>query len=143
MNTDRGVELTQSEDEDRIYTPAGALRIDGTGEGVDRTTNLVSRDNQIYDKNQRKFCTGTVKVDITWDIAYSKLPLVFQRYITARASTRAAVELVNNADLYKMLGQNEVALRAALMDNECTSGDYTYFGSPEGTVYRPYSHIEH
>ena len=114
-------------------------RIDASGEDVDRTTDIVVREGALYDLVTHDFVHKNTKVDVVWDLQYKDLPGIFQRYITARASTRAAVELVNNSDLYKMLGQNEVALRAALIDYECQSGDYTFFGSPEGTVYRPYS----
>lgn len=139
INTEAGVKLTPVDTNGRVYAPSGTLRIDGAGETVDKTTNIVVRDGALYDKNKHDYCDEQVTVNIVWDLEYDKLPAVFQRYITARASTRAAVELVNNTDLYRMLGQNEVALRAALVDSECTSGDYTFFGSPEGTVYRPYS----
>ena len=139
INTEAGVKLTPVDTNGRVYAPSGTLRIDGAGETVDKTTNIVVRDGALYDKNKHDYCDKQVTVNIVWDLEYDKLPAVFQRYITARASTRAAVELVNNTDLYRMLGQNEVALRAALVDSECTSGDYTFFGSPEGTVYRPYS----
>ncbi len=139
INTEAGVKLTPVDTNGRVYAPSGTLRIDGAGETVDKTTSIVVRDGALYDKNKHDYCDEQVTVNIVWDLEYDKLPAVFQRYITARASTRAAVELVNNTDLYRMLGQNEVALRAALVDSECTSGDYTFFGSPEGTVYRPYS----
>ena len=139
INAEEGITLSPLESDGRVYAPSGTLRIDGTGESIDRTTNIVVRDGALYDKNKHDYCSEPVQVNVVWDIEYDNLPAVFQRYITARASTRAAVELVNNSDLYKMLGQNEVALRAALVDYECTSGDYTFFGSPQGTVYRPYS----
>lgn len=139
INTEKGLQLSVDTNTNRVFAPGGVLRLDGSNEDVDRTTSIVVREGLLYDKNCHDFIQVPTKVDVVWDIEYNELPPVFQRYVTARASTRAAVELVNNSDLYKMLGQNEVALRAALLDYECQSGDYTYFGSPEGTVYRPYS----
>ena len=133
-----GLELTVEPDTNRVYAPQTALRVDGSNEDVDRTTDIVIREGACMTRTH-DFVNENTKVDVVWELQYKDLPGIFQRYITARASTRAAVELVNNSDLYKMLGQNEVALRAALIDYECQSGDYTFFGSPEGTVYRPYS----
>ena len=139
LNTENNLELTLEPTTNRVYSPNTALRLDASGEDVDRTTDIVVREGALYDLVTHDFVNKNTKVDVVWDLQYKDLPGIFQRYITARASTRAAVELVNNSDLYKMLGQNEVALRAALIDYECQSGDYTFFGSPEGTVYRPYS----
>ena len=139
LNTENNLELTLEPTTNRVYSPNTALRLDASGEDVDRTTDVVVREGALYDLVTHDFVHKNTKVDVVWDLQYKDLPGIFQRYITARASTRAAVELVNNSDLYKMLGQNEVALRAALIDYECQSGDYTFFGSPEGTVYRPYS----
>ena len=138
INTEHGISLTPT-DSGRVYPPQQVLRVDGSGEAVDRRTNIIVQDKALYDKVTHRYVDYPIEVDVVWDRNYVDLPGVFQRYITARASTRAAVELVNNSELYKMLGQNEVALRAAVVDYECQSGDYTFFGSPEGTVYRPYS----
>ena len=139
INIEKGLELNVDPATNRVPAPGGSLRLDGSNEDVDRTTSIIVREGALYDKNCHDFVQVATKVDVVWDVEFDDLPTVFQRYITARAGTRAAVELINNSELYKMLGQNEVALRAALMDYECQSGDYTYFGSPEGTVYRPYS----
>ena len=64
--------------------------------------------------------------------------MVFQRYVILRASTRAATQMVTNAELTQLLRQQESIARASCMEYECNQGDYTMFGTPEDTVYSPY-----
>ena len=139
FNTDRGIEYTPNQD-NQITIPPYVLLIDGTGEDVDRTTDLVNRGGFLYDKNKHSSrFDGPVKVNQTILIGLDRLPVPFYRYIVAQASVRAASELVNSTDLYKLLTQTSSQLRASLVEYECNTGDYSYFGTPQGTAYRPYS----
>ena len=102
LNTENNLELTLEPTTNRVYSPNTALRLDASGEDVDRTTDIVVREGALYDLVTHDFVNKNTKVDVVWDLQYKDLPGIFQRYITARASTRAAVELVNNSDLYKI-----------------------------------------
>ena len=64
--------------------------------------------------------------------------MVFQRLIIARASARAAVQLISNAQLSSMLGQQEALARAACQEYECNQGNHTMFGFPEDSVHTTY-----
>jgi hypothetical protein len=71
-------------------------------------------------------------------LSFKDIPTVFQRYITYRASSRAATQIVTNGELTKLLSQQEALSRAACMEYECNQGDYTMFGTPEYSAYSPY-----
>ena len=66
------------------------------------------------------------------------LPSVFQRYITTRAASRAATQLVSNPQLVQLLGQQEAMTRAACIEYECNQGDHNFMGFPRETYYQTY-----
>ena len=106
---------------------------------VYRTTDLVRREGKMYDKLHHTFeFDNPLSFDIVWRFEYEDLPSVFQRYITLRASGRAAVQLVTNPQLVQLLGTQEAQARAACMEYECNQGDHTFFGTPQNTAYRSY-----
>jgi hypothetical protein len=93
----------------------------------------------MYDKLHHTFeFDNPLSFDIVWRFKYEDLPSVFQRYITLRASGRAAVQLVTNPQLVQLLGTQEAQARAACMEYECNQGDHTFFGMPPNTAYRSY-----
>ena len=138
-NTERCYPLTTNSDNE-IVIPENVLRMDMSENDVYRTTDVVKRDGKLYDKMSHsfKFEPGTYKFDIVWLFPFEDLPAIFQRYITYRASTRAATQIVTNPELTQLLAQQEALSRAACMEYECNQGDYTMFGTPDNTSYRPY-----
>ena len=71
-----------------------------------RTTNFVLRGGKLYDKIiiHLSFDPQTaIKFDIVWKWDYEELPSVFKRYITLRASGRAATQLVANPQFVQLL----------------------------------------
>jgi len=122
-----------------IPVPENILRMDISENAVYKTTDVVQRNGVLYDKlrHSNKF-EGTLYFDITWLFEFEDLPTVFQRYITAKASTRAATQMVGNPQLAQLLAQQEGFARASCVEYECNQGDYTMFGTPDGTSYRPY-----
>jgi len=124
-----------------IEIPNNILRMDVSENSVYRTTDVVRRDNKLYNKLEHtyKFDVGQpIEFDIVWMFPYEDLPSVFKRYITYRASVRAATQMVTNRELAAMLAQQEAYSRAACMEYECNQGDHTFFGTPDNTVYRSY-----
>ena len=130
----------------RIPVPQGALNMDVAGGEVWRTkgTNVVDRDGYLYDLDRHSFNWKNVGVklplycNVTWLYPFEQVPRVFQRYITLKASARAATQLVANPDLFKLLSTQEAMARANCVEQDCQMGDYTFFGWPQGTVYRSY-----
>ena len=115
------------------------LRLDISEGQVYRTTDVVRREGRLYNKltHSYKF-DGPIKADITWLFEYEDLPSVFKRYITAKAATRAATQMVGNPQLTQLLASQEALTRAGCMEYECNQGDYTFFGTPSNTAYRSY-----
>jgi hypothetical protein len=124
-----------------IYLPENILRMDVYENEVYRTTDLVKRGNRLYDKLNHTFDFDPQKAiyfNIVWLWDFEDLPSVFKRYITYRASVRAATQMVTNKELATMLAQQEAYSRAACVEYECNQGDHTFFGTPDGTSYRSY-----
>lgn len=127
-----------------IFIPDNVLRMDVSEGQVYRDTDVVRRNGRLYDKlNHTNKFTKQMEFDIVWFLPYEDLPSVFQRYITHRASVRAATQLVSNPQLMQMLAQQEAYSRASCMEYECNQGDHSFFGAPPGVhsgyrSYQPY-----
>ena len=138
-NTERNYALTPNS-KGEIAIPENVLRMDMSDNAVHRTTDVVKRNGKLYDKLTHScvFAPGVYYFDIVWLFPLEDLPTVFQRYITYRASSRAAAQIVTNAELVQLLSTQEGLSRAACMEYECNQGDYTMFGTPDNTSYQPY-----
>ena len=102
---------------------------------------LSSVNGKLYDKMNHTFefdPQRSIYFNIVWKWDYEELPSVFKRYITLRASGRAATQLVTNPQLVQLLATQEAQARAACMEYECNQGDHTFFGTPDHTAYRAY-----
>ena len=124
-----------------IFVPENILRMDVYENAVYRTTDLVKRNGKLYDKLNHTFefdPQRSIMFNIVWKWDYEELPSVFKRYITLRASGRAATQLVTNPQLVQLLATQEAQARAACMEYECNQGDHTFFGTPDHTSYRSY-----
>ena len=122
-----------------IHIPANVLRMDISDNDIIRTTDVVKRDGKLYDKYRHTFkFQGTFYFDIIWLMPFSDLPSVFQRYITSRASGRAATQLVSNPNLTQLLQSQEAQTRAACLEYECNQGDHNMMDFQPGTMYRSY-----
>ena len=140
FNRENHYPLTPDSDGD-IELPENILRMDVHENDVYRTTDLVRRKGKLYDKMNHTYKFDPLKAiyfDIVWKWEFEELPSVFKRYITLRASGRAATQLVTNPSLVQLLATQEAQARAACMEYECTQGDHTFFGTPDGTSYRSY-----
>ena len=139
FNREDNVEFTPSGVYGEIPIPENILRLDVSGGEVHRTTDVVKRQGKLYDKLSHSYnFPRPILCDVVYELPFSDLPTVFKRYITYRASVRAASQLVNNAELAKLLAGQEAYARAACMEYECNQGNYTFFGTPPGTSYRSY-----
>ena len=126
-------------DDDEIFVPDNVLRMDVSEGQVYRTSDVVKRSGKLYNKltHSYKF-DKTIDMDIVWKFEYEDLPSVFKRYITSKAATRAATQMVGNPQLAQLLAQQEAFARAACVEYECNQGDHTFFGTPENTSYRSF-----
>jgi len=140
FNTEHNYPLTPNASGE-INVPANVLRLDMSDNSTYRTTDFVLRNGKLYDKYNHTYKHDpqkSINFDIVWKWEFDELPSAFKRYITLRASGRAATQLVTNPQLVQLLATQEAQARAACMEYECNQGDHTIFGTPDGTVYRSY-----
>ena len=71
-------------------------------------------------------------------VPFEELPSVFQRYITYRASVRAAIQLVSNPQLVELLRTQEATARANCIEYECNQGDHSFMGWEAETSYNAF-----
>ena len=139
FNVEYNVEKAPEATTKYITIPSNVLRYDLHGDSIDRSKNLVRRNGRLWDTiNQTYEFDNSVYLDITWLWTFEDLPSAFKRYIIARASVRAAAQLVSNPELVQLLQQQEAQTRATCMEYECLQGDHSYMGFPEKSDYRPY-----
>ena len=132
--------VKQSPDAQGNYVvPTNAIVYDISDGQIDRATNVVKRDGKLFDTiNQTDVFTGEYYFDIVTLYPFTDVPPAIQRYIIARASMRAATQLVSNADLVKLLQLEEQQARANAMEFETEQGDHNFMGFPQQTNYRGY-----
>ena len=127
-----------------IPVPENVLRLDQFDNLDVKRTDVVLRQGKLYDKFHHTYKfkpfgqTDTFRAEIVWLFPYEDLPSCFQRYITLRASVRAATQMVTNPELSKMLQMQESIARATCMEYECNQADASMFGLPDGSTYRSY-----
>lgn len=122
-----------------ITIPTNYLRYDLSDGQADRQMDLIKRGGKLYDLvNHTDVFDHDMELDVVYMYTFTDIPSAHQRYIIAKASTRAATQLVTNPQLVKLLQQQEALARASLMEYECQQGDHSFFGWPHNSVYRAY-----
>ena len=122
-----------------ISVPNNVLRMDVCEEEVYRTTDVVKRDGKLYNKVKHTFeFDEPLDMNVVWLFPFEDLPQPFKRLIVARASVRAAVQLVSNPTLVELLGQQEGYARAVVTEYECNQGDHNFLGMGHDQGYRAY-----
>ena len=119
------------------------LRYDLSDGQIFRTQDVIRKFSgtqaYLYDKVHQTFeFDDDLYLDVVYLYEFEKIPEIFKRYVTSRASVRAATQLVANPELVKLLQQQESYARATCMDYECEQGDYSFMGWGANTAYRPY-----
>ncbi len=131
--------------DNKIIIESDVMRIDNE-DAWDRTRDFVRKKDsdgiwKLYDRvnhtnefpDDDYFYLNKVKL-----LNFEDIPTVFQRYIIYKASGRAAVQLVSNAQLQQMLATYEAQARAGCMEYECNQGDHNYMGWPDESAYQSY-----
>ncbi len=127
------------DDNGNFIIPNNYLRYDIHDGLYDRNRDVVRKNGKLYDNVlHTDVFTQDFYFDITYLLAFNDVPPAIQRYIIARASVRAATQLVSNADLVKLLQLEEAQTRATALEYDCEQGDHTFFGFPHGSNYRSY-----
>ena len=119
--------------------PNNYLRFDVSDGLYDRTRDVVKRNGKLYDKVEHTdVFSNQLYFDITYLFDFEDIPSAIQRYIIARASVRAATQVVSNADLVQLLQLEEAKTLASAKEYDCEQGDHTFFGFPHESNYRSY-----
>jgi len=106
-----------------------------------RTYDFVRRNGYLYDKQDHTddfSSVGSISLDVVKLYDFEDLPIVFRRFITYRAASVAATQLVANPQLVRLLTNNASLARAALQEYECNQGDHSMFGFENDTIHRTY-----
>ena len=119
--------------------PNNYLRFDIHDGLYDRNRDVVKKDGKLYDNvHHTDVFTQDFYFDITYLRDFEDVPSAIQRYIIARASVRAAVQIVSNADLVKLLQLEEEKTLASAHEYDTEQGDHSFFGFPAESNYRSY-----
>ena len=141
FNTEKHVKYTPDSVTGKIAIGNDILSMDVHDNHIRREYNLVRRNGVLYDKQDHTddFSTvDSIDLDVVRLYNFEDLPIVFRRFITYRAATAAATQLVANPNLVKLLGNQAGLARAALQEYECNQGDHSMFGFPDNTTYQTY-----
>jgi len=146
FNIEYHIKENVSTTDNKIIIGSDVIRID-MEDGYDRTRDFVRRKDtsdgiwKLYDRVNHTFefpDDDYFYVNKVRLLNFEDIPAPFQRYIIYKASGRAAVQLVSNANLQKMLQTYELQARGACMEYECNQGDHTIFGWPDDSSYQSY-----
>ena len=131
--------------DNKIIIESDVIRIDNE-DAWDRTRDFVRKKDadgiwKLYDRVNHTFeypDDDYFYVNKVRLLNFEDIPAPFQRYIIYKASGRAAVQLVSNAQLQQMLATYEAQSRAACMEYECNQGDHNFMGWPDESAYQSY-----
>ena len=145
FNIEYHIKETVATSDNKIIIESDVIRIDNE-DAWDRTRDFVRKKDsdgiwKLYDRVNHTFefpDDDYFYVNKVRRMNFEDIPSVFQRYIVYRASGRAAVQLVSNADLQKMLATYEAQARAACVEYECNQGDHNFMGWPDESAYQSY-----
>jgi len=141
FNIERHVKYEPDATTGKIPIANDILQMDVTDGWITKKFDVVRRNGYLYDKIDHTDDWSTLSsilLDVIRLVKFEDLPPVFRRYVIARASRVAAVQLVANPQLAQLLTQQETLARASCMEYECTQGNPSMFGFPEGSTYTTY-----
>ena len=140
FNTEEHIEVSPDSN-GYLNIPSSYLRYD-INNAEDKTMDVVKRNGRLYDKvHHTDVFTTDLELDIVYLYSFEDIPSVFQRYIIAKASTRAATQLITNPNLVQLLQTQEALTRASVIEYECNQGDHSMMGFPHESTYnsnKPY-----
>ena len=140
FNTEKHVKYTPDTN-GNILIANDVLRLDVSEGWTHRVHDVIRRNGKLYDKIDHTYDFSTLEsidLDVVLLVTFENLPIPFRRYITYRASTKAATQLVANPNLVKLLQGQEALARASVMEYECNQGNHSMFGFPENTIHTTY-----
>ncbi len=145
FNIEYHIKETVNPTDNKVIIQSDVIRIDNT-DAWDKTRDFVRRKDsdglwKLYDRVNHTFefpDDDYFYVNKVRLLEFEDIPAPFQRYIVYKACGRAAVQLVSNANLQKMLSTFETQARATALEYECNQGDHNFMGWPDESSYQSY-----
>ena len=145
FNIEYHIKETVNPTDNKVIIQSDVIRIDNT-DAWDKTRDFVRRKDsdglwKLYDRVNHTFefpDDDYFYVNKVRLLEFEDIPAPFQRYIVYKACGRAAVQLVSNANLQKMLSTFETQARATALEYECNQGDHNFMGWPDESAYQSY-----
>ena len=139
FNKEYDYTLTPNSDNE-ILIPDDMLQVDlniSSKRFNNRQFDSINRGGKLYDriKHTYKWTDDKVYADILWYFEWEYIPDPIQAFIVARAAAIFSSRTMGDPNLYQMLQQKEAFARAMAMEYECSQGDYSFFGEPQGENY--------
>ena len=145
FNLEYHIKNSNKTSDNKFIIPSDVMRIDRDDSWY-RTRDVVRRKDsdgiwKVYDRVNHTFefpDDDYFYYNYVRLLNYEDIPAPFQRYVIYKACGRAAVQLVSNAELQKMMATFETQSRAACMEYECNQGDNNFMGWPDDSAYQSY-----
>jgi len=127
FNTD--IRYTLSPNSSNIISlPSNTLRVDTTGLKRDYNTDVIERDNKLYDRTKNSFeFTAAVEVDIILLFDFTELPEIARQYITLRAGRKFQENILGSAEMTQLQFKDEQQAFFALRAADAENSDFNIF----------------
>lgn len=111
-----------------IQVPSNTLKIDVTS----TTDDVIQRGQSLYNKTTHSgvFPDGGVKVEITLFLEFTEIPQSARNYICVKAARDFSKKVLGSDTLASLTAQDELEAKAAFLEAEADTGDYSIFDSP-------------
>ena len=111
-----------------IPVPSNCLQIDTTALRRDYNTDIVLRNQKLYDRTKNTFeFTAEVVVDMIQLFEFNELPEVARRYITLRAGRKFQENILGSTEMTQLQFKDEQAAFFALQEAESQVADFNIF----------------
>ena len=127
FNTDIRYTLSPN-NSDNIALPSNTLRVDTTGLKRDYNTDVIERDNKLYDRTKNSFIfTESVEVDIIFLFDFIELPEIARQYIALRAGRKFQENILGSAEMTQLQFKDEQQALFALRAADAENADFNIF----------------
>ena len=111
-----------------IPVPSNCLQIDTTSLRRNYDTDIVLRNQKLYDRTKNTFeFTAEVVVDMIQLFEFDEIPEVARRYITLRAGRKFQENILGSGEMTQLQYKDEQQALFALRETESQVADYNVF----------------
>jgi len=111
-----------------IPVPSNCLQIDTTSLRRDYDTDIVLRNQKLYDRTKNTFVfTDEVVVDMVQLFEFEEIPEVARRYITLRAGRKFQENILGSGEMTQLQYKDEQQALHSLREAESQVADFNIF----------------